>query len=33
MPVCADLAPPVTHLPGGQRASCHLLTEGAVLSA
>jgi oligopeptide/dipeptide ABC transporter ATP-binding protein len=33
MPVCADLAPPVTQLPGGQRASCHLLTEGAALSA
>ncbi len=31
MPVCAERVPPVTHLPNGHLASCHLLNESVVL--
>lgn len=31
MPICAEVAPPVTNFPGGHGASCHLLSEPMVV--
>ena len=33
MPICADVPPPESELPNGQRASCHLLSEQSALSS
>ncbi len=33
MPICAEVLPPESELPNGQRASCHLLSEQSALSS
>ena len=33
MPICAEVPPPESELPNGQRASCHLLSEQSALSS